>query len=117
MAGRRSNRPINKGRQTQILLECSGAQPAERNEMKLYCGCNSPDERRERACEDEGEEAKIKAAYFQAAFMVADDRTVEWSPAFLRDDWNSRTEQSERPKRDRLIALLLFNHKISYYNI
>ena len=50
--------------------------------MKLYCGCNSPDERRKRACEDEGEEAKIKAAYFQAAFMVADDRTVERSPAF-----------------------------------
>ncbi|HTG65826.1 MAG TPA: hypothetical protein VL859_05575 [Flavobacterium sp.] len=36
--------------------------------------------------------------------MVADDRTVEWSPAFLRDDWNSRTEQSERLERDRLIA-------------
>lgn len=44
---------------------------------EAVCGCNSPDERRKSACEDEGEEAKIKAAYFQAAFMVADDRTVE----------------------------------------
>lgn len=55
----------------------------ERNEMRLCCGCSSPDERRKRACEDEGKEVTIKAAYFQAAFMVADDRTVEWSPAFF----------------------------------
>jgi hypothetical protein len=31
-------------------------------------------------------------------------------------DWNSRTEQSERPERDRLIALLLFYRKISFKN-
>ena len=37
--------------------EYNGAEPAERNEMKLYCGCNSPAERRKRACKDEGEEA------------------------------------------------------------
>jgi hypothetical protein len=29
-------------------------------------------------------------------------------------DWNSRTEQSERPERDRLIALLLFYRKMSF---
>lgn len=46
--------------------------------MKRYCGYGSPTERRKCACEDEGEEAGGKAAFFQAAFSTAAERTVEW---------------------------------------
>lgn len=72
--------------------------------MKRYGGCSSPDECRKRACEDEGEEALWLPAYFKAGRRKAEERTGEWSPAFLRDDWSSRAEQSKRPERDRLIA-------------
>ena len=38
------------------------------NEMKLYCGCISPTERRKRPCENEERNSgKNIAAYFQAA--------------------------------------------------
>ncbi len=50
----RSAQPLKKKRATDmILLECSETEPAECNEMKRYCGCISPAERRKRACEDE----------------------------------------------------------------
>lgn len=41
--------------------------------------------------------------FFRADRRYADEWTVEWSEeAFLpTTDWNSRTEQSERPERDR----------------
>jgi hypothetical protein len=48
---------LMEGATDAIRLECSGAKLAEQNGMKRYCGCNSPDERRKRACEDEGKEA------------------------------------------------------------
>jgi hypothetical protein len=45
-----------------ILLECSGTELAEYNEMKRYCGCDSPAESRKRTCEDEERNSAKKTA-------------------------------------------------------
>ena len=91
-----------------ILLECSGTQLAECNGMKRYCGCISPAECRTRACGDEERTAgKIRLPFF-------------WLPYFFllcsvcgteegTTDWSCRTEQRERPKRDRLFARVVWN--------
>ncbi len=51
--------PLKKYRAADIIwLECSETEPAECNEMKRYCGCISPTERRESACEDEEQAAQ-----------------------------------------------------------
>ena len=101
-----SNRRKTKGRQTQILPEWSAAKPLFRGEAKrneAVCGCSSPAERRERACGDEGEEAKKLPALFRGWQLF-------WLTSELRNggrrlfqpttDWSSRAEQSERPEGD-----------------
>jgi hypothetical protein len=101
--------PLKKRRAADIiLLECSGAQPAERNAMKRYCGCISPTERRKRACEDEERAAlKIRLPIFWLPYFLWAAKCL-WNGGrrlFLpTTDWNSRTEQRERPERDLLIA-------------
>ena len=86
--------------------------------MKRYCGCISPTERRKRPREDEERNsAKNIAAYFQAAIFFSAVKCL-WNggkPKYLMEvinclfttkcsyenvrltDWNSRTEQRERP--------------------
>ena len=92
--------------------------------MKLYCGCISPTERRKRPCEDEERTAEkiqlliFKLLYFLCCEVICGTEgnlTIELKNRFsiyrkssyenvMLTDWNSRTEQRERPKRDRLIA-------------
>ena len=67
MAVRKSNRQKTRGdkHNTAEGMELNGVwlrsyEAGTRSEvewMKLYCGCDSPAERRKRACGDEGEEA------------------------------------------------------------
>ena len=81
-----------------ILLECSRAEHAERNGMKRYCGCSSPDERRKRPCEDEERNsAKKRAAFFLSCpFILCCEVPVErWKEDFSADD---RLEQPSRTK-------------------
>jgi hypothetical protein len=73
------------------------------NGMKLYCGCISPTERRKRPCEDEEQTAeKIRLPIFWLPYFLCCEVICGMEEGTT--DWNSRTEQRERPQRDRLIA-------------
>jgi hypothetical protein len=51
--------------------ECSGTELAECSEMMRCFGCGSPDERRERACEDEERNyAKNVLLVFKGPFLA-----------------------------------------------
>ena len=70
MAVRRSNRKSRWAADI-VLLECSGTELAERNEMKLYYGCISPTERRKIACEDwECSQQKKELLIFEWLFLL-----------------------------------------------
>ena len=111
MAVRRSNRWKIKGdRHDTAGMQCNG--------MKRYCGCNSPAERRKWTCEDEERNSAkkqrlvFKWLFFFSAVMCLRNGGKPEEDRCYRDpetssgepDWSCRTEQRERPKRDRLIA-------------
>jgi hypothetical protein len=57
---------------------------------EAVCGCSSPDERRESACEDEGEEAKTVPAPFSGLV------------AFFADEWTAERREEAFSADDRL---------------
>ena len=66
--------------------------------MKRYCGCNSPDERRKRPCEDEERNGakKIVALFLSCYFLLCCEVSVERrEEAFSADD---RLEQPSGTK-------------------
>ncbi len=68
--------------------ECSGTEPAKCSEMMRCCGCGSPDERREWACEDEERNyAKNVLLVFKGPFLA--ELTCLWN--------GGRHERLEQP--------------------
>ena len=82
------------------------------NEMKRYCGCISPTERRKSPCEVEEQTAeKIRLPIFWLPYFLCCEVICGMEEGTT--DWNSRTEQRERPQRDRFIASPVVRSKLS----
>ena len=88
---------------------------AQRNVMKRYCGRSSPDECRVESVWRWGRGSVVTACPFSglAGAMLTSGL---WNGGFFSADWNSRTEQNERPEGDRFIALL-FKFRFSFLNL
>lgn len=78
--------------------------------MKRYCGCNSPDERRKRPCEDEERNsAKKRAAYFQAALFLFCEVPVERrKEVFSADDRLEQPSGTKEATRERPLVCSFF---------